>query len=314
MSPEAALQSRVFLVYLAVLAGLLLAACATIALAGWGFRRNVGHAWESFRGWMLMIPPLLGCVFLGRVPTILFFTLVALVAFREFARATGLSRDRLMSGIVYLGIAAAGGVLLATDPIEKVPGWYGLFMALPVYVIAAILMVPIVRNRTEGQLQAIALAALGFLYVGWMFGHVAYLANATHAYGYLLYLLVAVEVNDVAAYTCGKLFGRRKLASRVSPNKTWEGAVGAAAVAMALPWCLRFSFPHFGVLECVLTGLIVGIGGQLGDLSMSVIKRDVGVKDMGTAIRGHGGVLDRVDSLIYAAPLFFHMVRQFHGI
>jgi phosphatidate cytidylyltransferase len=74
---------------------------------------------------------------------------------------------------------------------------------------------------------------------------------------------------------------------------------------------MRFSFNYFGTLQCVLTGLIVGIGGQLGDLSISVIKRDVGVKDMGAAIRGHGGILDRIDSLIYVAPLFFHMAGYF---
>jgi phosphatidate cytidylyltransferase len=83
---------------------------------------------------------------------------------------------------------------------------------------------------------------------------------------------------------------------------------------MIMPWLVRFSFPEFGTRELILTGLIVGIGGQLGDLTISVIKRDIGIKDMGTLIEGHGGVLDRVDSLIYVAPLFFHMTRYFHGL
>jgi phosphatidate cytidylyltransferase len=77
---------------------------------------------------------------------------------------------------------------------------------------------------------------------------------------------------------------------------------------------VRFSFPEFTPSELILTGVIVGIGGQLGDLSISVIKRDIGIKDMGALIEGHGGVLDRVDSLIYVAPLFFHMTRYFHGL
>jgi phosphatidate cytidylyltransferase len=120
-------------------------------------------------------------------------------------------------------------------------------------------------------------------------------------------------LNDVAAFTFGKLLGQHPLRSNISPKKTWEGALGAVAVSLALPWLLRFSFPFFGALECVLAGLIVGVGGQMGDLSMSLIKRDAGIKDMGTMIRGHGGVLDRIDSLIYVAPLFFHMARYFHG-
>ena len=200
------------------------------------------------------------------------------------------------------------------DPLLGTPGWYGMFAVWPVYVIALILLIPILRNQTHGQLQAIALALLGFIYIGWMFEHIAFLANAKNAYGYLFYLIFAVELNDVAAYTFGKTFGRHALRSNISPKKTWEGSLGALAVSMLLPWLLWFSFPHFTARDLILCGLIVGIAGQLGDLSMSVIKRDLGIKDMGTLIGGHGGILDRIDSLIYVVPLFFHMVRYFHDI
>jgi phosphatidate cytidylyltransferase len=121
-------------------------------------------------------------------------------------------------------------------------------------------------------------------------------------------------VSDVAAFTFGKIFGRHPLRSEISPNKTWEGALGAFGVAMILPWVLRFSFPFFGTRELILTGLIVGIGGQLGDLSISVIKRDIGTKDMAVTIPGHGGILDRIDSLIYAAPLFLHMAGYYYPL
>jgi len=185
---------------------------------------------------------------------------------------------------------------------------------LPVYVVAAIMMIPILRDRAKGQLQPIALSVVGFIYIGWMFGHLSYLANGKHAYGYLLYLLFAVPLNDIAAFTFGRTFGKTKMRPNISPNKTWAGSLGALAVSMALPWLVRFSFPEFGTTELILTGVIVGIGGQLGDLTISVMKRDIGIKDMGAVIEGHGGVLDRVDSLIYVAPLFFHMARYFVGL
>jgi phosphatidate cytidylyltransferase len=147
-----------------------------------------------------------------------------------------------------------------------------------------------------------------------MFGHLGFLANAINAYGYVCYVVFATEVNDVAAFTFGRLLGRHPLRSEISPKKTWEGALGALAVAMILPWLLRFSFPFFGPWQLILTGLIVGIGGQLGDLSISVIKRDIGTKDMAATIPGHGGILDRIDSLIYVAPLFMHMANYYYGL
>ena len=314
MSPSAALASPVFLFYLALAGGLLLGAGILLAVLRWGFHKNVQHAWKAYLGWLVMAPLVFAMIFAGRIETIIFFTLVALLGFKEFARATGLYRDWVMTGAVYLGIIACGIVTLVTDPWLDVPGWYGLFMALPVYVIAAILVIPIVRNRVQGQLQLLALSIVGFVYFGWMFGFLAFLANANHAYSYLLYLLFAVELNDVAAFTCGKLFGRHPLRSNISPKKTWEGSLGALAVSLILPWALSPTFPHFGARDLILIGLIVGVGGQLGDLAISVIKRDLGIKDLGAAIPGHGGILDRIDSLIYVAPLFFHVVRYFHDL
>jgi phosphatidate cytidylyltransferase len=187
-------------------------------------------------------------------------------------------------------------------------------MTLPVFVISVILAIPILRNQIQGQLQALALAIVGYIYLGWMFGFLAFLANSEHPNSYLMYLLFAVELNDVAAFTCGKLLGRHPLRSNISPKKTWEGSLGALAVSLALPWALWPTFPHFTVRDLILTGLTVGIGGQFGDLAISVIKRDLGIKDMGATIPGHGGILDRIDSLIYVAPLFFHMVRYYHHL
>lgn len=314
MSPNVALTNNVFLTYLCILLGLLAVAGATIGILGLFLKKDVSHAWKSYCSWLIMIPLVLVCVFLGRYATIFFFTLLAIFGFKEYARATGLYRDWYMTGVVYLGILGVGVFSAMYDPRLENPGWYGMFIVWPVYVIAVILLIPIIRNQTQGQLQAIALALLGFIYIGWMFGHIAFLANSKNAYGYLFYLIFAVELNDIAAYTFGKTFGRHPLRSNISPKKTWEGSLAAMAVSMVLPWLLWFSFPHFTVRDLILSGLIVGITGQLGDLSMSVIKRDLDIKDMGALIGGHGGILDRIDSLIYVAPLFFHMVRYFHDL
>jgi phosphatidate cytidylyltransferase len=297
-----------------VVSALIAASGVLLVFLTYGCGRRLGSVWRTYRSWLVMVPIVLVVLVAGRVATILSVAVAASFAFREFARATGLNHDRWITGAVYVGIAAVAVSGLVEDPWRHVPGWYGLFMALPVYIVSLVLAVPIARNQTRGQLRNVALAVLGFVYIGWMFSHVGFLANSPHAYGYLLFLLLAVEGTDVAAFISGKLFGRRKLREAISPNKTWGGALGALAFAMVLPWLLWFSFPHFGWLQLVLAGLIVGIGGQLGDLTLSMIKRDIGVKDMGSLIPGHGGLLDRVDSLIFAAPLFFHMVRWFYDV
>jgi phosphatidate cytidylyltransferase len=310
----AALQNPIFRGYLFVLVGLLVVAGLLLAIFRYVFRKNITHAWNAYRGWLIIIPLVFTALFFGRVTTIVFFTLLAIGGFTEFARATGLYRDWWMTGVVLLGIISVGVVSIFDDPETHIHGWYGMLMALPVYVVSAILMIPILRDRAKGQLQPIALAILGFIYIGWMFGHLAFLANARNAYGYLLYLLFAVPLCDVSAFTFGRLLGRRKFRPNISPNKTWAGAIGAFLVSMVFPWLVRFSFPKFTPRDLILAGVIVGIGSQLGDLSISVIKRDIGIKDMGALLEGHGGILDRVDSLIYVAPLFFHMTRYFHGL
>jgi phosphatidate cytidylyltransferase len=313
MSPQIALHDPIFRAYFLIVLISLAIGGAVLGLLRFILKRETASMFRTYWSWILMAGIALLVVFLGRIPTIAGVTLLAIYAFKEFARASGLYRDWWMTGAVYAGIVAVGIASLISHPRGEEPGtgWYGFFVAMPVFAIALILLIPILRNRARGELQRMSLAIVGFIYIGWMFGHLGFLANARNAYGFLCFVIFATAVCDVSAFTFGKIFGRRPLRSEISPNKTWEGAVGAFAVAMILPWLLQFSFPFFGPRELVLTGLIVGIGGQLGDLSISVIKRDIGTKDMAATIPGHGGILDRIDSLIYVAPLFMHMAGYY---
>lgn len=316
MSPSAALHDPIFLSYVGIVVAVLLTGGVVLGLIQLLARKDISAIWQTYRAWLVMAPLALLVIFAGRVPFILGVTLLALFGFKEFARVSGLYRDWWMTGAVYAGIVAVGGASLMPHPhrFETGPGWYGFFVAVPVFAIALILLIPILRNRVRGELQRMSLGIVAFIYVGWMFGHLGFMANSRNAYGYLCFVILATEVNDIAAFTFGRLFGRHPLRDQISPRKTWEGALGALAVSLALPWLLWFSLPEFGATQLILAGVIVGIGGQLGDLSISVIKRDIGIKDMGVSIPGHGGILDRIDSLIYVAPLFMHMAGYYHGL
>jgi phosphatidate cytidylyltransferase len=312
VSWRVAISDPVYRAYVVLIFSLLALSAAILSAITWGLKRPVLKVWQIWRSWVVMAPLALLVVGLGREATIIGVTLLAIFGFKEFARATGLYRDWGMTGIVYLAIIASGAAAMWPDwdSAGTRPGWWGAFEAMPALAIVLIVLAPIVRDRTQGQLQAVALATLGFLYMGWMFAHLGFLANSAQAYGYIAFVVFAVEICDISAYTFGKLLGRRPLRSNISPRKTWGGALGALGVAMALPWALAFSFPPaFDWRAKVLAGLIVGIGGQIGDLSISLIKRDLGVKDMGAIIPGHGGILDRIDSLIMVSPLFAALVN-----
>ena len=316
MSPQLAIHDPVFRAYFLIVLVSLAIGGTVLAFIRLVLKKDTAAMLKTYWSWILMAGMGLIVVFLGRISTIIGVTLLAIYAFKEFARASGLYRDWWMTGAVYAGIVTVGIASLVSHPRGDEPGtgWFGFFVAVPVFEIALILIIPILRNRARGELERMSLAIVGFVYIGWLFGHLGFMANAHNAYGFVCFIIFATALCDVAAFTFGKIFGRHPLRSEISPNKTWEGALGAFLVAMILPWLLRFSFPFFGPRELVLTGLIVGIGGQLGDLSISVIKRDIGTKDMAATIPGHGGILDRIDSLIYAAPLFMHMAGYYHPL
>ncbi|MCE9546488.1 MAG: phosphatidate cytidylyltransferase [Planctomycetia bacterium] len=268
-----------------------------------------------YYGWLLIIPVLIGPIMLGAFWAILGIGLLSLFCYREYAQATGLTRERWVSFLI------VGGILLLT--VATLDHWYGLFTALTSLTVASIVAFAVLQDRPQGYIQRVALAVFGYLLFGVGLGHLAYLANDTHYRSLMLLIFVAVELNDVFAFCCGKTFGRRKLCPNTSPNKTVGGAAGALVLTTILVVVLgRHVFAGTALAGTTLASvsLLIGLGaltsiaGQFGDLTLSSIKRDLGIKDMAATIPGHGGLLDRFDSILLAAPVFFHYVRYFVGI
>ena len=152
-----------------------------------------------------------------------------------------------------------------------------------------------------------ALVLMGFLYVPLLLSHLIMIRALPHGTSWLFLVMVIVMAGDSAAYYVGSSFGKTKLYPAVSPKKSVEGAVGglAGSVVGALLSRIIF-FPELSVLDCIATALLLGVLGQLGDLFESLIKRSCGVKDSGVIIPGHGGILDRMDSILFAAPAAFY--------
>lgn len=194
--------------------------------------------------------------------------------------------------------------------------WYGMFIIfIPVYVFLFLPLSMIRIGETRNFLHAASTLHWGTMMMVFSLSHVAFLltmpkTEIMHAggSGLVLYLVFLTQINDIAQFCWGKLFGKRKIVPSVSPNKTWEGFIGgvittsllallAGQILVGMPWwALLFS------------GALISASGFVGDVTISALKRDIGVKDSGNMLPGHGGILDRLDSLTYSAPLFFHFI------
>jgi phosphatidate cytidylyltransferase len=198
--------------------------------------------------------------------------------------------------------------------------WYTMFLIfVPVYTFLFLPMRMVIAGETQGFLKAIGTLHWGLMLTVFSLGHLAYLLMLPDrgnpiagSAGLILYLVFLTEINDIAQYIWGKSLGCHPVTPMVSPNKTWEGLLGGIltttilAIAIA-PWLTPFDWIHaLGI------GLIISGAGFIGDVTISALKRDLGVKDSGSSIPGHGGILDRIDSLTYTAPLFFHFTVYFY--
>lgn len=280
-----------------------------LSAAGVVKRELRAELWKRTISWMVMAPLMVGLILLGSFWAMLAFTVVSLLCYREFARATGLFREHSISAVAAAGIVALN--LAALDH------WYGLFQALGPLTIVMMAAVGILRDHPKGYLQRVGLGVFGFSLFGVCLSHFSYMANDRDFRPIVLMLLVTVQLNDVFAFCVGKSIGRRKLAPHTSPGKTIGGSLGSLVLTTPLVAVLGHvvfrGTPVDSPFALVALGLIVSVGGQFGDLLVSSIKRDVGVKDMGALIPGHGGVLDRCNSLLLVGPAVFHFVGYLRG-
>jgi phosphatidate cytidylyltransferase len=295
------------------LGGVLAALCAGTAAAFALARRQTGRDHTELRlrvrSWWVMVGVFAGALFLSPTAAVVLLAFVSYLALKEYLSLVPSRRaDRRVMFLAYAAV-----------PLQyywAATGWYGMFIIfIPVYMF---LLLPL-RMVTIGETRDF-LRAAGTLHWGLMVGvfslsHAAFLLALPDSgnpraggAGLLLFLLVLTEANDVAQYAWGRTLGRRKVVPAVSPGKTWEGLAGGVATTALLGAALGPWLTPFGTLEAAALGLVLGAAGFAGDVTVSAVKRDLGVKDTGTLLPGHGGILDRVDSLIFTAPLFFHLV------
>lgn len=298
---------------------LVLLACASTC--GWLLDRSVTSARARatvdninlrIRAWWVMALLFVVALVAGPTVTIALFALMSLQALREFVTLAPTSHGdhRTLFWSFFIAAPVQYGLIWA--------GWYGLFSVLiPVYASMLLAVRTAIAGETDRFLERTATIQWGLLVCVYFLSYVPALL-LLRIPGYqqrtprlIFFLVLVVELSDVLQFVWGKTIGSRRVAPAVSPNKTWGGYIGgtlsATAVGAAIWWATPFS-----PATAALMALVVTMMGFAGGLIMSAIKRDRGTKDFGTLIGGHGGMLDRIDSLCFAAPIFFHLTRYFY--
>jgi len=274
-------------------------------------KATVANLKARTNSWWLMVLVLFAALAAGRAGTELIFALIAFLALREFITATPTRRaDHRALFVSFFVVLPFQFWLVHT-------AWYGMFtIMIPVYAFVLIPMLLVVHGDATDFLQRTARTQWGLMVCVYFISHIPMLMTLQvlplrmGSAGLVLYLIAVTQGSDVFQYVWGKLCGRHPIAPKLSPNKTVEGFAGGVLTASALGAAM-FRLTPFTPLQSFVVALLLCFTGFFGGLIMSAIKRERGIKDWGSLIEGHGGMLDRMDSLCFSAPVYFHVLRYF---
>ncbi len=299
------------LAMLFVLMLLISASAISIALKVKNPNRDYLNLRQRIKSWWWMIALIFAALVMGKKSSVIFFGFLSFLALKEFCSIASLRQaDRRVLFWAYLAIPVQYYFVYI--------GWYGMFIIfIPVYMFLFLPIRMVLIGQNQGFIKSAATIQWALMLTVFCISHIAYLLtlpvknDAAGSIGLVLFLLFITQFNDVSQYIWGKLFGKNKIIPKVSPNKTWEGFLGAL---FTITICSGFAAPLLTPITFelgLIFGFAISIAGFFGDVVISSVKRDLQIKDSGNLIPGHGGILDRIDSLMYTAPLFFHMIYYF---
>lgn len=295
---------------LTVLSGVWVLLLLATGLVRWMAPAPDSELRQRVRSWWVIVALCSLALLFSRTTALVFFGVVSFLALKEYLTLVPTRKaDRRVLFCAYLSI-----------PIQYYwigVEWYGMFIIfIPVYLFLLIPVALVLFGDVQGYLHAAGTLHWGLMSMVFSLSHLAFLLVLPQGQypqvsgpGLVLFLLLLTELNDVAQFCWGKLFGRHKISPTVSPKKTVEGFIGGVMTTLLLSVLLAPWLTPFTLSDALLAGGLVAVAGFFGDLSLSALKRDLGIKDSGNLLPGHGGILDRVDSLTYTAPLFFHFIR-----
>jgi phosphatidate cytidylyltransferase len=274
---------------------------------------NLKEIGLRIRSWWVMVFIFTLAMLLSRNVSLFFFAFISFLALKEYLSIIPTRRaDRRVLFWAYLAV-----------PFQYFWAgfeWYGMFIVfIPVYVFLFLPLCMVSIGETKDFLRSAGTLHWGLMTMVFSISHVAYLLVLPQTgnpgpggAGLLLFLVFLTQSNDVSQFLWGKSLGKRKIVPSVSPNKTLEGFLGGVGTTTIFAVLLSGLLTPFSIPMAIAAGVLISTAGFVGDVTISAVKRDIGVKDSGNLLPGHGGILDRIDSLTFTAPLFFHFTYYFY--
>ena len=267
------------------------------------------------RSWWLMATIFVLATILHPIITFVSLGLLSFFALRELSSISKNVREADRRVLIWCFLSIPIQYYLAYI------GHYGLFLIfIPVFMYLWIPFMLVIIGETEDISRSMSVLPTQLMLTVFGVSHLAFLVSLPDIDGFdaggralLLFIVFITEMNDIFQFTWGKLLGRYKILPKVSPNKTWEGLIGGVITTVIVGYFLRFLTP-FSEMEVLIICGVIAITGFIGDVVVSAIKRDIGLKDTGSTIPGHGGILDRIDSLALTGPVFFHIVYNMYYV
>jgi phosphatidate cytidylyltransferase len=305
------MQQKFYWLFGGIIALLTLASMIGWILQRRGANPTIDNLNARVRAWWVMVAIIAVNFFLGKNATVVLFAIASAFALREFVTLTPTRPGD------HLPLVVCFYVLLPVQYWLIADGWYNLFaIFLPVYGFLLLPVLAAASGDTEDFLSRVTKLQWGLMITVYCISYApALLLLQVPGFGgqnllLMIYLLTVVQLSDVLQYVFGKLFGKHKIAPLVSPSKTVEGFFGGGLSAVGIGAALWWITP-FTPLQAAGMSAVIVVAGFLGGLALSAVKRSLGAKDWGSMIEGHGGMLDRLDSVSFAAPVFFHFTAYF---
>lgn len=260
-------------------------------------------AWASIKSWLIFAPIMFGLMGLPYPIPFITLTLFAIWGAKTYFQIMGMFHKSYFVWVCYLGILG----LAACSYFDKLV----IYNEMPMLVLGALCLVPLVQRDHKNMIQYISLTLLGFIFLGWSFMHLALLLNFENGIYQMMYVIILTEFCDNTNLAISGYFRGEKILAELSQRRTLLSTLTSIMMTVALAYGMRHLLPDRGEKYWLASGLVASFGGVIGDLVMAVFRKDAGVKIVGPFILGRGDFLQRMDRLIFVAPIFYFVMLAF---